>query len=37
LPVLAIGLGKYTKLVMTLSIILAIILLSLFIRGYWVA
>lgn len=37
LPVLAVKLGKYSKLVMTLSVILAIILLSLFIRGYWVA
>lgn len=37
LPVLAIGLGRYKKLAMILSVILGIILLSLFIRGYWVA
>lgn len=37
LPVIVVKLGKYSRLVMTLSAILGIILLSLFIRGYWVA
>ena len=37
LPVLVTGWARHLKLLMTLSVILAIILLSLFIRGYWVA
>jgi Gpi18-like mannosyltransferase len=37
LPILATKMGKYRKLIMTLLVILAILLLSLFIRGYWVA
>jgi len=37
LPILVDKLGKYRKLAMTLSAILGILLLSLFIRGYWVA
>jgi len=37
LPIVIVKMGKYGKLAMTLSAILAIILASLFIRGYWVA
>lgn len=37
LPVIVTKSGKYLKPIMTLFVILAIILLSLFIRGYWVA
>jgi Gpi18-like mannosyltransferase len=37
LPILIGKIGRYEKLVMTLSAILAMILTSIFIRGYWVS
>jgi len=37
LPLVTVKMGKYGKLAMALSAILAVVLASIFIRGYWVA